>query len=160
MLLMTPECSQSDQVSLTAQKCPVDLQNYLGWNRLFPSPCSGPRTRLMCKLYLGEWGKQVMQKKQHFNTFCCLCGSYNILTRRKLTMSKYQFLIELYKFSGVKFFKCTVWGTGPWANPGSKCVRHKPSLVTHRWKTDSFLPVKPIKTCRPEPTGASKHHCN
>lgn len=40
MLLMTSERSQSAQVSLTPQKCPVELQNYLGWDRLFPSPCT------------------------------------------------------------------------------------------------------------------------
>lgn len=57
MLLMTPECSQSDQVSLTAQKCPVDLQNYLGWNRLFPSPCSGPRNEVNVQIVPGRVGK-------------------------------------------------------------------------------------------------------
>lgn len=57
MLLMTSECSQSDQGSLTPQQSPVDLQNYLGWDRLFPSACPESKNEVNVQNVPGSVGK-------------------------------------------------------------------------------------------------------
>lgn len=107
--------------------------------------CSEPRNEVNVQNVPGCVGKC-----RKSNNFCCLCGSYNILTRTKLTMSKYQFLTELYKFSRVQFSKCTVWRTPPQSNP--------PQLP--KVKTNPIPASNAHYNCRSEPTAPSKLTCN